>query len=348
MIQPFPAAVRILDITGSVIDLDGSPAGPGLEVSLTIAMNGHTVPPAKTLTDAVGGYEYTFVQLLTPVAATGDVLTVDVLRSADQFRGRAVVPLRSAELVDGQLTVDPIMLVPPRLELGGLSINPAYTGIQDPIIQQFLSMDLAGLAAAGASAIGDPAEDLLVSLPPSLFLLVSPLLAAIGAFQIELPQGFDPDDPNIAQESFGNAITTRPTAWTTFSAEERHPGRWINGDQLNLYISGAPTIESVTFALNGTPMSATSVPAGGSFMYNFQLEEEWIALFSGGMPTFGAVQLMIDGQMPIDMTRNNMGVWSADVPLSPGSKVSYYYMIELSQTVYRSNGRHSHFQVPVP
>ena len=150
-----PAAVRILDITGSVIDLDGSPAGPGLEVSLTIAMNGHTVPPAKTLTDAVGGYEYTFVQLLTPVAATGDVLTVDVLRSADQFRGRAVVPLRSAELVDGQLTVDPIMLVPPRLELGGLSINPAYTGIQDPIIQQFLSMDLAGLAAAGASAV-DP------------------------------------------------------------------------------------------------------------------------------------------------------------------------------------------------
>ena len=120
-----PAAVRILDITGSVIDLDGSPAGPGLEVSLTIAMNGHTVPPAKTLTDAVGGYEYTFVQLLTPVAATGDVLTVDVLRSADQFRGRAVVPLRSAELIDGQLTVDPIMLVPPRLELGGLSINPA-------------------------------------------------------------------------------------------------------------------------------------------------------------------------------------------------------------------------------
>ena len=325
-----PAAVRILDITGSVIDLDGSPAGPGLEVSLTIAMNGHTVPPAKTLTDAVGGYEYTFVQLLTPVAATGDVLTVDVLRSADQFRGRAVVPLRSAELIDGQLTVDPIMLVPPRLELGGLSINPHYTGIQDPIIQQFLGMDLAGLAAAGASAV-DPSGNLLVSLPPSPFLLVSPLLAAIGAFQLELPQGFDPDDPNIAKESFGNAITTRPTAWTTFSAEARHPGRWVNGDQLNLYISGAPTIESVTFALNGTPMSATSVPAGGSFMYNFQLEEEWIALFSGSMPTFGAVQLMIDGGAPIDMTRNNMGVWSADVALTPGSKVSYYYMIELSK-----------------
>ena len=191
-------------------------------------------------------------------------------------------------------------------------------------------MDLAGLAAAGASAV-DPSGNLLVSLPPSPFLLVSPLLAAIGAFQLELPQGFDPDDPNIAKESFGNAITTRPTAWTTFSAEARHPGRWVNGDQLNLYISGAPTIESVTFMLNGTPMSATSVPAGGSFMYNFQLEEEWIALFSGSMPTFGAVQLMIDGGAPIDMTRNNMGVWSADVALTPGSKVSYYYMIELSK-----------------
>ena len=208
-------------------------------------------------------------------------------------------------------------------------------------------MDLAGLAAAGASAV-DPSGNLLVSLPPSPFLLVSPLLAAIGAFQLELPQGFDPDDPNIAQESFGNAITTRPTAWTTFSAEARHPGRWVNGDQLNLYISGAPTIESVTFALNGTPMSATSVPAGGSFMYNFQLEEEWIALFSGGMPTFGAVQLMIDGGAPIDMTRNNMGVWSADAALTPGSHVSYYYMIELSKPYCRSNGRHSHYQVPVP
>ena len=329
-----PAAVRILDITGSVIDLDGSPAGPGLEVSLTIAMNGHTVPPAKTLTDAVGGYEYTFVQLLTPVAATGDVLTVDVLRSADQFRGRAIVELRSAELIDGQLTVDPIMLVPPRLELGGLSINPHYTGIQDPIIQQFLGMDLGGLAAAaGALAEETVGINPLVALPPSIPLLISPILASIGAYALELPAGFDIDDPNIAKESFGNAITTRPTAWQALPAEARHPGRWVNGDQLNLYISGAPTIESVTFMLNGTPMSATSVPAGGSFMYNFQLEEEWIALFSGSMPTFRAVQLMIDGhpQSPFNMTRNDMGVWSADVPLSPGAPVSYYYMIELSK-----------------
>ena len=333
-----PAAVRALNITGSVIDLDGSPAGPGLEVTLTLAMNGHTMPPAQTLTDAAGGYNYTFVRLLTPVAVTGDVLTVDVLRAADQYHGHAVVPLRSYELVDGQLTVRPIELIPPRLELGGLSINTAYTGIQDPIIQQLLGMDLAGLAA-DAAGMGDPMGGTpLVALPPSPFLLISPLLSAIGALEIELPMGFDLDDENIAQESFGNAITTRPTAWAALPADQRHPGRWVNGDQLNLYISGAPTIDSVTFNLNGSPMSATSVPMGGSFTYNFQLEEELIALFVGHMPAFGAVQLMIDGQMPIDMTPGAAGVWSADVALTPGSTVSYYYMITLARPYHDPMG----------
>ena len=315
-----PAAVRALDITGSVIEIGGSPAGLGLEVTLTLAMNGHTMPPAQTLTDAAGGYNYTFVRLLAPVAVTGDVLMVDVLRAADQYHGHAVVPLRSYELVDGQLTVDPIELIPPKLELGGLSINTHYTGIQDPIIQQLLSMDLAGLAASVGNI-----------LPPSLFLYISPILRAIGALELELPPGFEPTDENIAPESFGNAITTRPTAWAALPADQRHPGRWVNGDQLNLYISGAPTIESVTFSLNGSPMSATSVPAGGSFPYNFQLEEEWIALFSGSMPAFGAVQLMIDGQMPIDMTRDAAGVWSADAMLTPGSTVAYHYMITLAR-----------------
>ena len=69
-------------------------------------------------------------------------------------------------------------------------------------------------------------------------------------------------------------------------------------------------------------------------MYNFQLEEELIALFEGNMPAFGAVQLMIDGQMPVDMTRNDMGVWSADVALTPGSKVFYYYMVTLARPYY--------------
>ena len=325
-----PAQIRALNVIGSVIQLNGSLAGAGLEVTITIAMNGDTME-AQTVTDIAGGYEHTFVKLLTPVAATGDILIVDVLRASDQFRGHARIPLRSYELVDGQITVPPIRLVPPRLELGGLSINPHYTGIQDPIIQQFLNTNFAALAASVGNAIGGPEGELLVSLPPSPFLLISPILASIGAYALELPAGFDIDDENIAKESFGNAITTRPTAWAAFSADLRHPGRWVNSDQLNLYISGAPTIESVTFMLNGTPMSAMSVPAGGSFMYNFQLEEEWIALFSGGMPAFKAVQLMIDGQMPVDMTPSDGGVWSADVPLSPGAHVSYYYMIELSK-----------------
>ena len=330
------AVVNTLHVIGDVVELDGSPA-VGVLVTLTLVMDGNAMAPEIRTTDGTGGYQHFFLELGTPVAATGDVLLVDVVREANQFIGHRTVNLSSYDLLNQPLVVPTITLIPPRLELGGLSINPAYTGIQDPIIQQFLGMDLAGLAAAGASAV-DPSGDLLVSLPPSPFLLLSPILAAIGAYQLELPAGFDIDDPNIAKESFGNAITTRPTAWTTFSAEARHPGRWVNGDQLNLYISGAPTIESVTFMLNGTPMSATSVPAGGSFMYNFQLEEEWIALFSGGMPTFGAVQLMIDGQMPIDMTRNNMGVWSADAALTPGVHVSYYYMIELSKPYYDPMG----------
>ena len=326
-----PAEVRVLDIIGSVVELDGTAAGAGLEVSIAIETNGQTMRSVKALTDATGGYEHTFVDLINPVAATGDILVVDVLREVDQYRGHRRKTLHSYELVESQLTVKPIELFPPRLELGGLSINTHYTGIQDPVIQQLLGMDLAGLAAAAGASIGGPEGDPLVMLPPSLPLLISPILAAIGAFQLELPPGFEPTDENIAQENFGNAITTRPTAWATLSADARDPGRWVNGDQLNLYISGASTIESVTFSLNGSPMSATPVPAGGSFMYNFQLEEELIALFEGNMPAFGAVQLMIDGQMPRGMTRNDMGVWSVEAPLTPGSTVAYYYMITLAR-----------------
>ena len=327
-----PAEVRIFSIEGTVINLDGSPAEPGLAVTVRLDMHGMVVDAMAT-TDAAGGYNHNFVDLTMPVAATGDILTIDVLREADQFHGHAIVELRSYQLVylNQPLVIAPIELIPPRLELGGLSINTAYTGIQDPTIRGLLDMDLAGLAAAGAD-MGDMMGDTpLVALPPSPFLLISPLLSAIGALEIELPMGFDPDDENIAQESFGNAITTRPTAWAIMPADQRRPGRWVNGDQLNLYISGAPTIDSVTFNLNGSPMSATSVPMGGSFTYNFQLEEELIALFVGHMPAFGAVQLMIDGQMPVDMMPSDTGVWSADVALTPGSTVAYYYMITLAK-----------------
>ena len=334
-----PAEVRIFSIEGTVINLDGSPAEPGLAVTVRLDMHGMVVDAMAT-TDAAGGYNHNFVDLTMPVAATGDILTIDVLREADQFHGHDIDELRSYQLVylNQPLVIDPIILMPPRLELGGLSINTDYTGIQDPTIQGLLDMDLAGLAAAGADMGDMMGGTPLVALPPSPFLLISPLLSAIGALEIELPMGFDPDDENIAQESFGNAITTRPTAWAALPADQRHPGRWVNGDQLNLYISGAPTIDSVTFNLNGSPMSATSVPMGGSFTYNFQLEEELIALFVGHMPAFGAVQLRINGQMPVDMTRDDAGVWSADVALTPGSTVSYYYMITLARPYHDPMG----------
>ena len=327
-----PAEVRLLHIVGSVIDTNDSPAEPGLGVTITILdMHESIKTETRVLTDADGGYEHVFLALETPIA-TGDILMIEVVREADQFRGYGIVELSSYQLIyqSQPLVIDPIKLVPPKLELGGLSINPHYTGILDPMLQQFLDMDLAGLAAANPSP-ADPSGNPLVMLPPSLFLIASPLLSVLGALQLELPMGFDPDDKNIAQESFGNAITTRPTAWAALPAADRDPGRWLNGDHLNLYIVGAPTITDVTFRLNGSSMPATSVPAGGSFTYNFQLEEELIALFVGHMPAFGAVQLMIDGQMPVNMMRSDTGVWSADVALTPGSAVHYYYMIKLAR-----------------
>ena len=310
------AVVNTLHVIGDVTDLGGSPAA-GVQVTMMVIIDGDITNQRIQTTDATGGYEDFFLKLGTPLAATGDVLLVEASRGSDQFRGYAEITLSSHQLLNQPLMVPTIILRSPRLELGGLSINPHYTGIQDPIIQKFLNMDLAGLATAAGTSIGGPEGDLLVSLPPSPFVILSPVLAAIGALQLELPQGFDSDNPRIVKENFGNAITTRPTAWAALSAAERFPGRWVNGDQLNLYVSGASTIESVTFTLNGSPMSATRVPAGGSFMYNFQLEEEWIALFSGSMPAFKTVQLMIDEQMPIDMTPGDAGVWSADVALSP-------------------------------
>ena len=331
-----PAQIRVLNIAGTVVETDGSPVAAGLPVTITIehADGTSTVAPS-IVTDAMGGYEHLFLDLVNPVAATGDTLMIDVLRASDQFLGHGSVPLSSHDLAASrtqQLMIDPVTMVPPRLELGGLSINPSYTGIQDPTILDLLNADLVGLVAAAGALVGDDASgNPLVTLPPSLPLLLSPILAAIGAFQVELPSGFDPTNEHIAKESFGNAITTRPTAWAALSADARDTGRWVTGDQLNLYISGAPTIESVTFTLNGMPMSATSVPAGGSFMYNFQLKEDLIGLLSGEMPAFASVELRIDGQMPMAMAPDNMGGWSVDVALRPGDTVAYYYWVVLSQ-----------------
>ena len=247
------------------------------------------------------------------------------------IRGQAMVrvTVTNALDVEGESTAT-FELVPPALQLGGLSINPDYTAFQDSRLQELLGLDLAGLAAASAN-VGDPAGNPLVMLPPSLFLIISPLLSVLGSMVLELPSGFEPADENVIQESFGNAITSRPSSWFAMAGDARDPGRWITGDQLNLYTVAGPTATGVTFTVDGSqPIAAVSVPADGDFMYTFQLEEELIALFIGNMPVFGAAQLMIDGQAPIDMVPGDMGVWSADAMLTPGSTVSYYYMIELA------------------
>ena len=93
-----PAEVRILAIEGDVVNTDGTPAAAGLAVSIRIDMHG-TVVEASTTTTAAGEYTYNFVDLAMPVAATGDILTVDVLRAVDQFHGHAVMELRSYQLV---------------------------------------------------------------------------------------------------------------------------------------------------------------------------------------------------------------------------------------------------------
>ena len=47
--------------------------------------------------------------------------------------------------------------MPPLLKLGGLSINPSYTGIQDPVIQEFLNVDLVALATTASALVGNDA-----------------------------------------------------------------------------------------------------------------------------------------------------------------------------------------------
>ena len=53
------ARIDVLDIVGSVIETDGSPAGMGLAITITLTMNGHTLS-GSTMTDAAGNYNFTF------------------------------------------------------------------------------------------------------------------------------------------------------------------------------------------------------------------------------------------------------------------------------------------------
>ena len=316
-----PAEVRLFSIEGTVVNLDGSAAEPGLAVMIRIDMHGMVVEVTAT-TDAAGGYYYDFVDLAMPVAATGDILTVNVLREVDQFRGYARVELSSYQLayLNQPLRVD-IKMIPPKLELGGLSINP------NDAVDGIISLE---------AIHTNPA---LLEMIPSGILHLDLLQGLLSS----LPPGFESvDDENIQNENFGNAITPRP-AWHVLAENSQlDPDRWLNGDQLNLYVLTAPTARSVTFTLSG-PQSrmvpAVSVPAGGTVPYIFQLEEERAVLFlpswpglNADMSVFESVTLMVDGYAPMPMAPNMDGVWEAEAALNLDSKVAYYYQVKLAQS----------------
>ena len=83
-----PARVLALHVEGDVIELDGSSAGPGVEVTLMIVMNGSSIE-ADVVTDAAGRYRHLFAAVSpeAPAARTDDILRVQVLRVANGYFG---------------------------------------------------------------------------------------------------------------------------------------------------------------------------------------------------------------------------------------------------------------------
>ena len=333
-----PAEVRVLAIEGDVVNTDGSPADAGLQVAIRLDMHG-TIVEAMTTTDATGEYAYNFVDLTQPVAATGDILSIDILREVDQFHGHALVELRSYQLVylNQPLRIDTITLIPPTLELGGLSINP------NDAVNGIISLE---------AIHTNPA---LLEMIPSGILHLDLLQGLLSS----LPPGFESvDDENIQNENFGNAITPRP-AWHVLAENSQPaPDRWLNGDQLNLYVLTGPTALSVTFTLSGPQsgmVEAVSVPAGGTVPYTFQLEEERAVLFlpswpglNADMSVFESVTLIIDGYAPMPMARNMDGVWEAEADLNLNSKVAYYYQAKLAQSYQVRDETVSDWAMPDP
>ena len=351
-----PAEVRILHIVGDVIDVDGSPAAPGLPVTIRILdMNENIKEEMQVLTDATGGYKYLFIDLETPVAATGDVLTVDVLRESDQFRGYRRIELSSYQLVyqnQPLVILPPIQLFPPTLRLGGLSINTSYADDY----YGYLSLEaikknpeLLQLIPSGILHV-DLLQNLLAMLPPAFNPTPDPTADITERYDI---------DP----ENFGNGITPRPAWHVLAGSSPPDSGRWLNGNRLNLYVVTGPIsiVQSVTFTLTGPHsgmMEAMPVPADGAYMHTFQLEEERAILFlpswpdlNANMPIFSGVTLMIDGHVPVPMTSKLVGdevVWEAPAELTANSTVYYYYQVELAQPYQLGDTTVSSWPMPDP
>ena len=332
------ARVLALVIEGNVIELDGSSAGPGVEVTLTIVMNG-TSTEGRVVTDAAGSYKYLFASTSpeAPAARTDDILRVQVLRAATGYFGYRERELRSHELAyqnQPLVVLPPIQLIPPTLRLGGLSINTSYADQY----YGYLSLEaikknpeLLQLIPSGILHL-DLSQNLLASLPSGFNPTPAPT--------VDITQMFD-----IDSENFGNGITPRPAWHVLAGSSPPDPGRWLNGNQLSLYVvtGPIPSVQSVAFTLTGPQggtMEAMPVPADG-YMHTFQLEEERAILFlpswsslNANAPIFSGVTLMIDGQAPISMTSKLVGdevVWEAPATLTANSTVYYYYQVQLAQ-----------------
>ena len=341
-----PARVLTLHVEGDVIELDGSSAGPGVEVTLTILVNG--IPnEAQVVTDAAGRYRHLFAAVSpgAPAARTDDILRVQVLRVATGYFGYREMELRTHEIAyENQplIVMPPIKLLPPTLRLGGLSINTShadeyYGYLSLEAIQK--NPELLQLIPSGILHV-DLSQNLLASLPSGFNPTPEPTADPTKMFDID-------------SENFGNGITPRPAWHVLAGGSPADSGRWLNGNQLSLYVvtGPIPSVQSVTFTLTGPQggtMEADPVAADGH-MHNFQLEEERAILFLPSWPSlnmnapiFSGVNLVIDGQAaPIAMTSKLVGdevVWEAPVyPDYAGSTVYYHYQVDACTAV--STGR---------
>ena len=349
------ARVLVLHVEGDVIELDGSSAGRGVEVTLTIVMNG-TSKEAQVVTDAAGHYRHFFPASgpEVPAARTDDILRVQVFRADDGYFGYREMELRSHELAyqnQPLMVLPPIQLIPPTLRLGGLSINTSHADQY----YGYLSLEaikknpeLLQLIPSGLLHV-DLSQNLLASLPPGFNPTPDPTADITKMFDID-------------SENFGNGITPRP-AWHVLAGSSLPDlGRWLNGNQLNLYVvtGPIPSVQSVTFTLTGPQggtMEAMPVAADG-YMHNFQLEEERAILFlpswpslNANAPIFSGVTLMIDGQAPIFMTSKLVGdevVWEAPATLTANSTVSYHYQVQLAQPYQLGDTTVSSWPMPDP
>ena len=320
-------------------------------VTLTVKVTDRTPHPLKSIEidfqiDGAGEWKpikhYTKADLDSLGLVKGSELTINWNRMEDfanllDIAGQAMVRVTVTNLLDiPNRETATLELIPPKLELGGLSINRNYEAKLTEALLDLLGPDMTGFAT---NLLQEAATSMMTSdlASPALALLTSILATA----DMSLPSGFKTDDEQLHRENFGNAITPRPIWYSLASADQQDAGRWVAGDQLHLYTLAGPTAESVTFNVTG-PAGAT-VPAmkvEGSYDYTFQLEEKMLAIFAGipsaeNGQTFAGVTLMIDGQAaPIPMMPNDTGVWTATVALTPGSKVSYHYLIELSEPYY--------------